>query len=204
MALKDKINQKLNEWKADLEHFNLQLHLGAEEAKEEFEEQKSRLRKWLDATQEELGEFKGESQEKLHQLRTKMDELRVQAELGKAETKDRLEEQSTKISKGFNAMKHEVEEVIHENQEELSDLKEEAKVKMNAMHTQFDLLRLRMKLGSMEAKGNWEDIVDRAGKTVNNAKNKISDAAHESEDKFKAVRSELASSWKKIQDILKD
>lgn len=204
MALKDRITNKLNEWKADIEHLNVQMHLGAEEAKEEFEEQKSRLKKWLDSTKHELDELKDAGKAEFSDLRTRMDELRVQAALGRAESKEKLEEQSKKISKGMNALSNEIKELVHENKEDLAELREEAEVKINTMHTQFDMLKLRMKLGSMEAKEDWDEMKDKVGHAFKDAKHKISDTAEASEDKFKAIRSELSSSWKKIRDILKD
>lgn len=204
MTVKEQIKSKLSEWKSDLEHLNVHLHLGVDEAKDEVEEQKKKLKNWLDDTSHKLNELKGQSDEKLSTLRTRIDELRVQAALGKAESRDAAQEQARKISNSFNKFNAEWHEMLDDSKEDVKEFKEETKLKMDSLHTQFDVLKLRLKLGSMDAKDEWNEVKEKVSHKFNDSKHKLEAVADSSEDKFKQLRDELSNSWKRIKDIVKD
>ena len=155
--LKAKVLEKLNSWKASAEHINVQLHLGTEEAKDEFEKQKNKLGDWIDIQYKKLDNTKDISREKAIQIKAALEELQVQAALGKAETEDALKEQQKKLSNGIHNLKVLINKNYSRIKENTTEFTEEISETLDDYHTRFDLFRLQTHLAKMDANESWNE-----------------------------------------------
>ncbi len=194
-TFKEKTQRKLNAWKASLEHLNVQLHLGAEEAKDEFEKQKKNLAHWIDITGEKLHETKDISKEKALQLKTAMEELRVQAALGRAETEDALKEQQENLKKGIHNLKYNIAEVYKTTKEEIDDFADKAHDKLDDFHTRFDLFKLHAHLAKMDAGETWAKKKKELSVKLHNLNTKLEESKDTSSDKWDHFSKEIAAAW---------
>jgi ElaB/YqjD/DUF883 family membrane-anchored ribosome-binding protein len=65
----EKANQRLQAWQTQFDIFNVQLHLGAREASEKWNEQKGKLKSWLDNLDDQLDEFQADSKDSWENFR---------------------------------------------------------------------------------------------------------------------------------------
>ncbi len=202
-GLKEKIEKKLNQLKASAEHLNVQLHLGAAEAKDEFEEQKKNLAKLVDTAQEKLGNVIDAGEEKAKNLKTTIDELRVQAALGRAETEDVLEDQAKKINKGLNQLKKGLANTADKAEHKAESFADETKHQIEDMHTRFDLLRLRTHLGKKEAEKAWDEKKKELSEKLHEFNQKLEKGKDVAEDKWEHFADEMSEAWDHLKKAFK-
>jgi len=154
--MKEKIKNKIEDWKLLVDHLEVQLEKGSEEAKEEFEKQKKNLTTWLNSTAGKLDKVKDTGSEKVQKLKASLEELRVQSALARAETKEQIKDQQKKIAEGIHKLRQQISEVKKESKEHVEDIHEKMDDKLDDFQTRFDLCRLQLHLGEMEAEESWE------------------------------------------------
>ncbi len=194
-STEERVRAKLNEWKAKLEQLNVQLHLGADEAKDEFENQKHNLHDWLNSAEQKLDRSKKLTKETIADLRGKMDELRVQANLGVAEGKDALKEQQDNLNKGIRSLRSRFKDAYSDVSDEIDDMSEEAREKLDDFHTRFDLFRLQMHLGKEEAKEEWERRKKELSQKLKDIDSKVDSAAKQGSEKLDNFSGEISDAW---------
>ncbi len=194
-TLKDKSTKKLKEWKRFAEELNVQLHLGAKEAKDKFEEQKKSLGQWLDSIEGKIDGAVDISKEKASDLRSSIDKLRLQAVLGKAESEDYLKDQQKKIAEGLQDIKQKLTDVYDTTKEETSSMIEEISEQLEDFNTRFDLFRLQVHLGRVEVKEEWEEKKKELSSKLNQWKSKLERAEDTVEDKWKGFSEEMTEAW---------
>lgn len=194
-SFEERTKAKLNEWKAKVEELNLQLHLGKDEARDEFEKQKKNLRDWLNQAEHKIQNSKKLSEDTIRDFKNRMEELRVQASLGVAESKDALKEQQDKLNKGIRSLRSRFEEAYDDVSEEIEDMSEEARERLDDYHTRFDLFRLQMHLGREDAKDEWERRKKDLSVKLREIDAKVDRAAKEGSEKLDNFRSEISEAW---------
>ena len=195
-TLKDKTKEKLEQWKSQAEQLNLQMHLGAAEARDEFERQKKELKNWLHETDQEIENLEKEGKHQYIELRRKIDELRVQAALGKAEAEDSLKEQQRNLARGIHGVKHELNQAVEKSDEIGSEVMEGLEDGIDHFRTRFDLFRLQLNLGASEAKDYWEEKKKTLSGKLHEINNKMEEAADKAEDKWEGFSEEMSHAWK--------
>ncbi len=174
--MKGKEKKRIKGWKSLVDQLQVQLHQGAEEAKDEFENQKKNLTTWLDSVGDKLDKAKDIGSEKAQKLKASVEELRVQAALAKAETKDEIEEQQKKIAEGIHQLRHEISQTYDDSKEEFENIHEKMDDKLDDYQTRFDLFRLQLHLGKMETEEDLEqkkkDIADKLSQLKTKLKTK--------------------------------
>lgn len=188
--------QRMQEWKARLEHFNVQLHLGAKETADAFEDQKKQLRDWVRTAQKQVERSKIFGEEKTKELKTKFEELRVQAALGKAETIDALQEQQKKLSLSMQQVKKEVDHSLKKAAEKEGELESNLKEKVEDFKTRFDLMRLRSHLAQMNAEDAWSEKKKDLSAKLQQIKHQLEESKATGEEKWKGFSSEMSAAWK--------
>lgn len=201
--LKDKAEAKLTDWKASVEHLNVQLHLGAAEAREEFENQKKNVGSWIDTIEEKLKNTRDLGAEKALKLKTALEELRLQAALGKAESEDVMHEQVKNINKGIHNLKHSLNQTIDASEEKFHDLSEKSHDRLDDFHTRFDLFRLRAHLGKKEVEANWEDKKKELAAKLHDLDTKLDKSKHAASEKWEHFAEEVSESWKVLRNAFK-
>ncbi len=201
--LKDRAKAKLTDWKASVEHLNVQLHLGAAEAREEFEKQKKNIGSWLDIIEDKLKNTKDLGTEKALKLKTSLEELRVQAALGKAESEDVMYEQVKNINKGIHNLKHNLNQTIDASEEEFHELSEKSHDRLDDFHTRFDLFRLRAHLGKKEVEETWEDKKKELATKLHELDNNLDKSKHAASEKWEHFTEEVSESWKVLKNAFK-
>jgi len=68
----DKVSQRLQAWQTQFDIFNVQLHLGAKEASEKWNEQKGKFKSWLDNLDDQLDDVQSESKESWENFKTEL------------------------------------------------------------------------------------------------------------------------------------
>lgn len=199
-GLKGKIEQRLQQLRASAEHLNVQLHLGAAEARDEFEVQKKKLAELVDTAQEKLKDFE---EEKTQKLKTTIDELRVQAALGKAETEDALEEQAKKINKGLHQVKQDLSKTAHKAEGKASHLVDETKHQFDDIHTRLDLIRLRTHLGKKEVEQTWDEKKKELSHKLHEFNQKLEKGKDVAEDKWEHFADEISVAWDHLKKAFK-
>ncbi|NNJ56629.1 MAG: hypothetical protein HKP14_10865 [Bacteroidia bacterium] len=199
--MKEETKRKINEWRTFVDELNVQFHLGSAEAKEEFEKQKKKLVKWVDAMSHKLHDAQDLTKEKAVELKTSLEELRVQAALGTAETKDELEEQQKKITKGINVFKGKVAEELETTKDHVEDFIGVLDERLSEFHTRFDLFRLQFHLGKEETKEVRDEKMKVVSNKLHNLKTKLTAVGEEIEDKWEDFSEEIADQWHHLKNL---
>ena len=75
-SISERLKDRLEKWKGELEELQVQLSLGGKEAQDRFEEQKKHFREWIDQNRDRLDDVEEEIGEEAHELRAKLDDLK--------------------------------------------------------------------------------------------------------------------------------
>lgn len=201
---KEEKNRKLEEWKAKLEHLQVQLHLGIEDAKDEFEKQKKQLEDWLNSTKHKLSDIKDITKDKATNVKSGLEELRLQAALGKAETEQAFQEQREKMSHKIHDLKHKVNEAYYESEGNAKEMLDEAGEKLEDFHTRFDLFRLQAHLGKMEAEDAWKSRKVDISNKMEELKTKLEKGKEVSSEKWDHFSTEMSEAWKHVKKAIVD
>lgn len=194
-TLKDKSTKKLEDWKRFAEELNLQIHLGATEAKDKFEEQKTNLAKWLNSIQKKIDGAVDIGKEKAAELRSSIDNLRLQAALGKSESEDYFMEQHRRIASGLLELKQKLSNTFDSTKDEASSVIDEISEQLEDFNMRFDLFRLQAHLGGVEAKEEWEEKKKELVSKLNQWKSKLENAEEAVDDKWKNFSEEISEAW---------
>lgn len=68
----EKASQRLQAWQTQFDIFNLQLHLGAKEAGEKWDEQKGKFKSWLDNLDDQLDDLQADSKGSWESFKTEV------------------------------------------------------------------------------------------------------------------------------------
>ena len=203
-SFKDKIANKLDEWRAEAEHLRLQLHLGVKEAEEAFEEQKQSIKNWAETAKDKAEDFSDFGKDNYHNLKIKLDELVHKASVEKAETIEALKEQQESINLAILNLKKEFSAVYEDSKEEISEFLEHTESMLDQYHTRFDLLKLKLHLGKKEALDEWEEQKKNLNHKLNELNEKMDDLRDSSEEKLQHFSTEIKEAWKHLKKSFKN
>jgi len=71
-SIGEKTSQRLQAWQTQFDIFNIQLHLGAKEASEKWNEQKGKFKSWLDKVDDQLDDVQSDSKESWESFKTEV------------------------------------------------------------------------------------------------------------------------------------
>lgn len=200
-SVKDKAKNKLNEWKTLAKHLKVQMHLGKQEAREAFEEQKKQIAAWADKALKELKESKEISAEKISELKHEFELLRTYGMLAQAETEQELKEQQEKISHTLDNIKSKTDQAFATTSGHVSNWKQSIDQKLQYFKMTFDLFRLQLHLGTEEAKDKWEQAKQKASSSIDKISKDLNEATEQGEAKFDALANELEHSWDNVKAV---
>ena len=186
-----------------MEALNLQMNLGAKEAKDEFERQKVSINKFIHEVNQKLDEYQDDGKEKLLKLKSNLEELRVQVALGKAEVEEELKEQHKKISRKLHEVKQESSKVYNEAEGNIKHVAGEVEDKMDDYHTRFDLFRLQLNLGMADARTTWEEKKKDLSYKLQEMTGKLERNMENAEDKFEDFGEEMKEAWHHVKKAFK-
>ena len=194
-SMMDRAKERLNKMRASMEDMNLQMHLGAKEAKDEFEKQKGNLSTWAEATSKKVGEMKGVSEEKVSQMKQALDELRVQAALGRAEGKEAMEEQQKNLTSTLATIKTRMADLYESSEEGVKSFADQVEDKLEDYHTRFDMLKVQVHLGKQEVESAWEERKKDISQKITELSKKIDEQTDKTEDAWDHFSNEIKESW---------
>lgn len=197
--LNERIKDSLLASKQLAEALNVQLHLGAAEAREEFEKQKKYLGEWLNTAENNLDAAKDVSQEKAKELKTLIDSLRVQAALGKAEAGDKWNEQQEKLYKGVWELRQEFDKV----KSSLGEFADEADDTLENFQTRFDLFRVQLNLGKAETQELWEAKQKEIAAKLQDLKTRLSEEEKVAAERWDVFAGEMKTAWSHVKNAFK-
>lgn len=189
----------IDKWKSRIDNLNLQFHLGAAEAADEFENQKKNIRKWAAETSVKINKLQESGKSELKDLKVKLEELEVQASLGKADAKDVLKRQQKNLSKLLHDIEYDLERNYNSAEKKIVEFSKEADEKLQDFHTKFDLLVLQMNLGKAEAEQYWAEKKKELAVKLQEIDRKIETAKEKSEEKLDVLSQEMSDTWKRIK-----
>lgn len=199
-TMMEKAKERLNEWRASVEQLNVQMHLGAEEAKEEFEKQKKNLAHWADETRKKVGDMRDVSEEKASQLKGALEDLRVQAALGRAEGKEAIQEQQKKLASAMSSLKKKMSGLYESSEENVKEFADRAEHKLEDYHTKLDLLRLKAYLGKEDLESNWEERKKEISRKIQALSHKIDRQKDKAEEGWDHFSKEMKESWTHLRN----
>lgn len=201
--MKEFSKKQLDKWKSRLEHLNVQMHLGAADAADEFEKQKKKLADWSKETSEKIDTLEGVSKEKLSKLRTDLEELRVQAALGRAEAKNEMKEQQRKISHKLHEIKQELSSTVDGAKESVGEFAEEVEEEAEDWHMKFDLFKVHMSLGKAEAEQYWEDKKKELSYKMQEMQDKLERMKEDADHRWEDFSKEMSDAWSHVKKAFK-
>lgn len=202
IAMQERINQKIQEWKGEIEHLNVQLHLGVKEAQDEFEKQKKHLHEWSEEVKKEVIDIAHFGEDKTKEFQMRLDELRVQAALGRAETRDEIDHQVHNLNLAVHHVKLELSKLLDQSKSQIGEFIESAADTLDKIHTRMDLINLRMHLGKKEVEDEWEEKKVELSHALHDIHVKIDKAKDLTEDKWENFTAEIKEAWKHVKKAI--
>ncbi|MEQ8323078.1 MAG: hypothetical protein RIC15_06715 [Vicingaceae bacterium] len=194
--MENKIKEKLNQWKAQAEHLNVQMHLGAAEARDEFEIQKKHLEGWVNDTKQVVEELEDSAEENYTALKTKLEELRLQAALGKADAEDAFNIQQKDLSRAMHEARQEIDKLYDKGNEKTKEFLSDSADQIEHYQTRFDLFRIQLNLGAKEAAQYWTEKKKDLRLKLHEVNQKIDHASEEAGEKWDEFSDEMSEAWK--------
>ena len=196
--------EKLKEWKAWIEHLNVQLHLGATETKEEFEIQKKRLGIWINETRLKLKDLEHAGVKNASSLKSNLEALRVQIALGKAESEDALKEQRKKISLGLQEFQRKADEFNDVSELKIKEFAQNTSDQLDDFQTRFDLFRLHFHLGKTDVQEEWDNKKKEISNNLHDLKTRLASKSEDTSEKWDDFSSEMSEAWKHMRKAFKN
>lgn len=178
--------QKLKQY---FEELNLQLHLGANDVKDELEVYKKKLKTW---TNENLDDLKKEGKEGNEKLKTTLEELRLQAALGKAETKEEFSKQKATIANLLNKLDDTANKAEKEGEAFWDESKDFIKHSAQVFATKLEVLSYELTLKSVEAEKDWKSFKDELKGKTKEWQDEINEETTELKSKLNDFKSDLS------------
>lgn len=193
----------LDKWKSRIDNMNLQFHLGAAEAADEFENQKKNIKIWAVETSSKINGLKESGKQELNDLKMKLEELKVQASLGKSDAKDVLKSQQKNISRLLHDIENDLERNYHSAEKKIVEFSKETDEKLQDFHSKFDMLVLQMNLGKAEAEKSWTKRKKELSVNLQEMDRKIESAKERTEEKWEDFTDDMAEAWKHVRKTFK-
>ncbi len=200
--LKDKVSEKMEAWKKEMEQLKNQLQHNGEEARESFENQKVALGKWIDKMKDEFDRVEGIGEEKAKTLRGHLEDLRVQAALGRMDSADALHEQQKKINHSIHSLKHSVTNIEKEAAGKTKSLLENANHALEDYQTKFGIYRLQLNDKKEGAVQSWEDTKEDISLRLQKMNAKLDEGKEKAADKWEHFSDEMKESWKHLRKAI--
>ncbi len=201
---KDKAKETLNKWKSEIEYLNLQMNLGAAEARDEFEKVKGKVREWTSEMNDRINEFQDDSKESLNDLRTKLDELRVQAALGRAEAEDAFEQQKKDLKHKLNDVENESKRIYSSAEGKVKEVANDISDSVERFETRFDVLWVQFNLAKADAKDYWEDKRKDLSYKIQEMSGKVDRQMDNMEEKWDDFSSEMKEAWSHVKKAFRN
>jgi len=195
-SFKDKTREKIDSLKSELEQLNLQFHLGMDEAKDEFENQKKALKLWIHDVSQKIDNLNDEGKEQFDKLRSDIENLKVQAALGKAEAEDAIKEEQRNLNIKIKEVQNEAQRIVLSTEGVAKSLADEVGEELEKFHTKFDLFKLQMTLGKTEAEKIWNEKSKEYSVKIHDINTRMNQMANEAEEKWDDFSDEMSSAWK--------
>ncbi len=191
----NKLKDRFNQVKGEIEHLEVQLALGKAEAVDAFEAQKKALVVKVEEAEHSLKEISEEGAVKIAPLKAKMEELRVQLELGKADSLAAFKNQEAKLSHAIHDFKQQAIKTLDEAEDKGEHKIADALTTVNKKTTDFksrmEEFRVQLALGEAEAKEEWKGFKDDFQKSAKELADKLEKELDKAEDKAEEVGEKL-------------
>jgi len=191
----NKLKDRFNQVKGEIEHLEVQLALGKAEAIDAFEEHKKALIVKVEEAEASLQEMSNDGEAKVAPLRTKMEELRVQLALGKADSLATFKEQEAKLSHAIHNFKlhalKTLDDAEEKGQHKVADSLNLVNQKSAEFKGRMDEFRVQLALGEAEAKEEWKEFSDQFQKQAKDLVQKLEKELGKAEGKAEETGEKL-------------
>ena len=201
-TLKDKVSEKMEAWKKEVEQLKNQLQHNREEAINSFENQKVALGEWTDKMKNEFDRVEEVGEEKAKTLRGNLEDLRVQATLGRMDSADALHEQHKKINQSLHNLKHSVTKMEKEAVGKTKSLLENANQSIEQYQTKFEMYRLQLNDKKEGAVKSWEETKEDVFLRLQKINTKLEEGRDKASDKWEHFSEEMKESWKHLRKAI--
>jgi myosin heavy subunit len=202
--IRETVDAKLDEWKAQLAAFEDQLRLGQDQAVERLHEQRRRLedeaaqiRAWVEDTTSASDDAKSK-------LRASFDRLKVQLALGRAEGRAALEEQRSKLDEAIAAFESDfdraVQEATADSAEAAGDLQRGFLRSAQSVRAEYEALALRFEEGGERAQAEFERRRDEVAHQIRELKATLESKRSETAERWGELKDEVQAGVSKIRD----
>ena len=199
----DKAQEKLKEWTASLDELKDKLQSESAKTLDDFEDEKVKLKSWIDSATDKLKDAENISDEKMADLKNAFEDLKAKTIEKKAETEEALNEQHINLSKSLDKVKSFFSEAYKDSEKDVKHLSEKALDELEGFHTKFDMYKLRVKHMEKDAVGSWEEKKNELSKKIDELKSKVDASSDVAEDRWDDISKDLKSAWNDIRKAFK-
>lgn len=202
-SISERLKDRLEKWKGELEELQVQLSLGGKEAQDRFEEQKKHFREWIDHNRDRLDDVEEEIGEEAHELRAKLDDLKDYLNKERAESVEAFQEQKHKLTETMQGLRAQISKAEKQGSEKAKHLMEDWDDDISKFRMRMDMLALQVHLGMKEAGEEMDELRDEAREKLAEWKEKIADSSHDAGELWNDLRSDLGGALKRFGESLR-
>ncbi len=202
-SLKQRILERLEAWKGELDELKVQMALGKKEAEEKYDEQKQHFLNWVQANKHKLSDLEDEFGDEMDELKKRWQVLREKLESGRAESWEAFSEQRQHLNDNMEQVRDWLKSAADKGSNKAKHLLDDLDNDLVKFRTRLDLLALQMHLGRMEAEDEIQTARGKSGEIIENLKKRIADLSEDAEGKWDVVRRELGEAFHNIREAWK-
>jgi hypothetical protein len=161
-SFSERVRQRLESWKTELDELQVQLNLGRKEAADKFEEQKRQLREWIDRQVARIDEAEGETGAELRKLRDRLRDLYAYVSRGRAENREDFEAQHEDLGRRMDDVHDQADQTRTSDQEQTRRMADDIDDEMDKFRARLDMLALQFHLGRKEAEEELRELREEA------------------------------------------
>ena len=202
-SLKQRILERLEAWKGELDELKVQMALGKREAEDKYEQQKKQFLKWVQDNKHRLNDLEDEFGEDMEDLKDRWHVLMEKLESGKAETWEAFTEKRDDLNQHMETLRDWLKKATDKGSARARNLLDDLDNDLVKFRTRLDILALQMHLGRMEAEDEIKSARGKSGEIIENLKKRIADLSEDAEAKWEIVRRELGDAFHNIREAWK-
>ncbi|MGO9118944.1 MAG: hypothetical protein ACLQPD_15210 [Desulfomonilaceae bacterium] len=205
--IREAIDTKLDKWQATATAAEAQLQQTKEQALEELEARKKRLKETLEAFKSEVAKAKGIADEKKTEIQARFEDLQVQLALGKAEARDAFEAQKEKIQRSIDTLEttidHELEVAGQAIDESLKKAANTFIVAAIDLEAEMEALWVQFEVKKAGAGAQFEHVKRELVAQINQYKDRLQETKQMAKDKAATFENDLSDGMSHIQQAFK-
>ena len=205
--IREAIDTKLDKWEAGATAVEAQLQQTKEQALEELEARKKRLKETLEAFKSEVAKAKGIADEKKTEIQARFEDVQVQLALGKAEARDAFEAQKEKIQHSITTLETTLDRELDAAGQSIDEsLRTAANAFIAAaigLEAEMEALEVQFEVKKAGAMAQFEHVKRELVAQIKQYKDRLQETKQMAKDKAATFENELSDGMSQIKRAFK-